>query len=460
MDLPDRTELLARARALPGLEALLDAIGERSEPRVLLVGGAVRDLLLADVSGIEGATSPVDLDLLVEGEVDAVVTMLGVEGRSHERFGTATVTVGGISFDLAQTRRESYEFAGALPAVEPAGLEQDLTRRDFTVNAIALALNGPQAGAVIGFPGALEDLSARRLRVLHDGSFLDDPTRLLRLARYAGRLRFSIEPETERLAEAALGGGALTTISGTRLGNELRLLAAERVPLAGFGWLARLAIDAAIAPGFGIADPGIVQRALALLPDDGRRDLVVLAAAFAGVPGDELPELLERLAFTADDRDAILLATSRAERLAARLEMASPPSQIDWAVGSVLGGSGGSGGAAGAAGAGVSGGRGGGAAAGAGGARGAAARPGVLELVAIAGAIHPANAAREWLVELRHRQLSITGDDLIAAGVAPGRLIGVGLAAARAALLDGEADDPETQLAVATAAIEYGESGA
>src|SRR5690606_2280907 len=116
--------------------------------------------------------------------------------------GTATVIAPGAVFDLASARRERYERPGALPTVElGASLYEDLARRDFTINAMALHLAD---GELIAWPGAEEDLRARRLRVLHDRSFTDDPTRLLRLARYAARLEFEPEPHTDALAAAAV----------------------------------------------------------------------------------------------------------------------------------------------------------------------------------------------------------------------------------------------------------------
>jgi tRNA nucleotidyltransferase (CCA-adding enzyme) len=167
--------LLERLRALPAAEPVLAALA--GEPRVWVVGGAVRDLLL-------GGT-PSDLDLVVEGDALVVARRaaqrLGGEVLVHERFGTATVRGADAAFDLASARRESYPQPGALPVVElGAALEEDLARRDFTVNTLALRLAD---GELRGAPGAREDLDARLLRVLHDASFRDDPTRLLRLAR-------------------------------------------------------------------------------------------------------------------------------------------------------------------------------------------------------------------------------------------------------------------------------------
>src|SRR6202035_4878740 len=122
----------------------------------------------------------------------------------HDRFGTCSVTVDGHSYDIARARRERYPTPGSLPEVEPGTLEEDLLRRDFTVNSLAIALGGPRRGQLSSAPLALEDLASRSLRVLHDASFVDDPTRLVRLARYQARLGFSIEPHTRALAAQAI----------------------------------------------------------------------------------------------------------------------------------------------------------------------------------------------------------------------------------------------------------------
>jgi tRNA nucleotidyltransferase (CCA-adding enzyme) len=187
-------ELLARVRSLPAAGPLLARL--RDAENVHLVGGAVRDLLLGQ--------DPPDLDLVVDGDLGTVVQMLAGATISHERFGTATVTLEGFTYDIAAARRETYAYPGALPEVEPATLAEDLMRRDYTVNALALALGGPVAGKLSAVPRALEDLQAGVLRVLHAGSFEDDPTRLFRLARYAARLGFTVEPPTLALAERAV----------------------------------------------------------------------------------------------------------------------------------------------------------------------------------------------------------------------------------------------------------------
>jgi tRNA nucleotidyltransferase (CCA-adding enzyme) len=400
MDIPLPAKLLDRVGSLPAGRPLVERLG--AHPNVYLVGGAVRDLLLGE--------SPTDLDLVVEGEGQALAADLGGRGVRHERFGTWTVALAGHFYDIAQARREIYPHPGALPEVAPATLSEDLTRRDFTVNAMAVALGGPQAGALTAAPHALEDLELGRLRVLHDRSFQDDPTRLLRLARYASRLGFQTEPHTAKLLTDALADRALDSVSGARIGAELRLLVAEPAPLAALRMLGDLGLAQAIHPRFGLGpgEAGLAGRALSLLPADMPRDLLVLALAARAVPASELRELLDRLAFEATDRDVIVAAATRSEEVAQGLAGAQRPSEV---------------------------------------AEIAAGAP--PELVALAGALGPQDAARSWLDHLRHVRLEIAGADLLEAGVEQGPAVGRGLRAALAAKLDGRVQSREAELGVA-----------
>jgi tRNA nucleotidyltransferase (CCA-adding enzyme) len=395
MDIPPPTELLAKVRSLPAAPALLDHLTDAVP--VYLVGGAVRDLLLHG--------RPLDLDLVVEGDPEPVAAALGGDVRIHDRFGTLTVSLDGFTYDLARSRRETYARPGALPDVSPAPLSEDLLRRDFTVNALAIALVGTSAGSLEAAPLALEDLQRHTLRVLHDASFIDDPTRALRLARYASRLEFEIEPHTRELLTSALDAGAISTVSGSRIGAELRLLAREPDPVSALRCLGELGIAHAIHPALGLDDVPLARRALALLPGDGRRDLLALALAARHVPPPELAYLLHQLAFEASDRQAIIAAATRAPLLALALQHAERPSQIADAV--------------------------------------ADAGP---ETVALAGALGPEGAAREWLANLRRVRLEIGGNDLIEAGVREGPAIGVGLHAALSAKLDGRVMGREAEL--------------
>ena len=395
----DPAQLLERFASLPAAPTLLTRLAD-APGDVHLVGGGVRDLMLG--------VAPRELDLVVESELEPLLERLGTDGRLHDRFGTATVTLDGFVYDLARARSETYSHPGALPEVTPASLEQDLARRDFTVNAIALGVLGSRRGALTAFGSALEDLRAGRMRVLHDASFTDDPTRLLRLARYAGRLGFTIERHTRELAQAAVAADSLATISGSRLGAELRLLAREPDPVTALGALGELGIDAVLAPGFGLREPELARRALALLPDDGHPALLVIAAAAMPVAPGELAEMLERLAFEARERDSLLAAARDAPALAASLQAARRPSEVATAVGG--------------------------------------AGP---EAVALAGALGPAEKARSWLEQLRFVQLEIDGRDMLESGVASGPALGEGLRAALAAKLDGRAQGRDAELAEA-----------
>jgi tRNA nucleotidyltransferase (CCA-adding enzyme) len=209
--------IVERVAGLPGLDRVLEAAGETP---IYLVGGTIRDLLIG--------RERTDVDVAVEGDAAAIGRRLGGEVRAHERFATATVHIDGAEIDLATARSERYQQPGALPDVRPARLSEDLARRDFTVNAMAVPLAGEPE--LIDPHGGLADLREGTLRVLHERSFVDDPTRALRAARYAARYGFALEPETERLLRDA----DLGTVSRDRVRAELRKLAREDRARRGF----------------------------------------------------------------------------------------------------------------------------------------------------------------------------------------------------------------------------------
>ena len=254
-------EAFAALRAAPCGARALGVLARH--PGAWIVGGAVRDALLGRPVG--------ELDVVVEGDPEPVAQALGEVVAFHERFRTYDVVApDGCVIDVVMARAERYEAPGALPDVRASGLEDDLLRRDFTVNALALSGTGELAAA----PAALDDLEAGRLRVLHAASFRDDPTRLWRLVRYAVRLGFAPEPATDRLAFEAVRRGALATVSGDRLGAELRLALGEPHPLAAL----HAAQNLGLVDGL-ILDPAFVAQALALLPPhEARADLTLLGA--------------------------------------------------------------------------------------------------------------------------------------------------------------------------------------
>jgi tRNA nucleotidyltransferase (CCA-adding enzyme) len=399
--------VLERLRGLPGGAALLELAGERDD--VELVGGAVRDLLLGGI--------PRELDVVVGGEdrqtfVQAapsfardLAARLDVRAgaNEHERFGTALVEWDGGRIDVATRRADSYPAPGALPDVRAGTQREDLERRDFTVNAIAVRLGGERRGEMRAVPDALEDLEAGRLRVLHERSFSDDPTRLLRLARYSARLGFEVEAHTSELARAALAARALDTVSGARIGAELRLALGEADALAALAAMEGLGVLHALHPRLRF-ERRVIEVTLALLPADGRPEIALLASLVLplalraqGDPRAEIVALLDRWDFPAADRDRVATAAVAVPRLLEELRAAPRRSAIR-----------------------------------------AAARGVPPEGVALAGALGCEEEARGWLQDIRHVHLEITGDDLLAAGLPEGPEIGRRLEAVLGLRLEGE----------------------
>jgi tRNA nucleotidyltransferase (CCA-adding enzyme) len=202
-----------------------------------LVGGVVRDLLLKRVNW--------DLDLTVEGNGIAFARLVadryGAGLAVFERFATARLVFpDGLKMDIATTRRESYAQPAILPTVQPASIEEDLSRRDFSINAIAVQLNPRQFGCVLDPYGGQRDLRARTIRVLHVGSFQDDPTRLFRAIRFEQRFGFRLERTTLRLLAQAASTNLIQQLSGPRLKNEILLLFAEHDPVRAIARLGQL----------------------------------------------------------------------------------------------------------------------------------------------------------------------------------------------------------------------------
>jgi tRNA nucleotidyltransferase (CCA-adding enzyme) len=217
--------------SLPAMEVLRE-IADRVP--AYLVGGAVRDLLL----GIEGA----DLDVAIEGDPEALADLPGFIMERDGLFLTGRLERRGVKVDVAQARAESYPQPGALPEVRPASIAEDLARRDFTVNAMAYPLAGESE--LIDPHGGTDDLRAGLLRVLHERSFVDDPTRALRAARYAARFDFELEPRTAALLRDA----DMTTVSEDRTDNELRRIAAEEDPAKALALIAEWGVMPSLDP--------------------------------------------------------------------------------------------------------------------------------------------------------------------------------------------------------------------
>ncbi len=272
---------------------------------VYVVGGAVRDLLLG--------RGRADIDLVVVGDAADLAADLGAETLSeYERFATAKVEMDGHVLDIASARSETYPRPGALPEVAPAGdIEADLSRRDFTINAMAIPLRGEVR--LIDPHGGLADLAAGLLRILHRASFADDPTRAIRAARYAARFDFALEPGTADLARAA----DLATVSADRRRAELLRLAAEPTAPRGLELLAGWGLIEAREGGIKLATKALEVLAMPEWSGQAERSQVALAAAL-GPPGDEIglaaasPKRPSQMVELAKGSDPVELVLARA----------------------------------------------------------------------------------------------------------------------------------------------------
>lgn len=400
-------ELVETLPGMPELVAALDGL-----PPAYLVGGAVRDLL-RDAPG-----DVLDIDVAVEGDAPAAARVaaqrLGGEAIDWERFGTAELRAPGLPFsvNLATTRCESYASPGALPDVSPAPLVDDLGRRDFSINAMAVGLSGPEAGALHDPYGGREDLGNGLVRVLHERSFLDDPTRLLRAVRYSARLGGRLEERTEELARAAIAAGAVGTVSGKRVRDELIDLLRERNAPAAVAQMRALGLDAALHPGLR-ADPDRAASALLACAETGADPaLATLAALIAGSPGGAEVSLLawlDDLALTRDERERVARAAVAGPRLARSLAGDVAASGIH----ALLHGE-------------------------------------PVEALAVALAFGaPGDPVLHYVRDLSGARLEVTGDDLVAAGVPESPALGRALAGTLRAKLDGEVSGRDDELALA-----------
>jgi tRNA nucleotidyltransferase (CCA-adding enzyme) len=389
---------------------------------VYLIGGSVRDLLLC-------VPSP-DLDLSVVGDgiafAQALARELHASASEQRRFMTAKVKATGGDIDVATARRETYSRPGALPQVTPGAIEDDLARRDFTVNALAIRLDDRAPRRLVDPFGGCDDLAPRRLRVLHPQSFIDDPTRLLRAARYAARLGFRLERTTRRLAKEAARGGCLDTVSGDRIRRELMLLLDEPAAAKGVALCARLGILASIQPSLEAdartlaalrAAGGVCRRlsrgASGVHIDCGLVRLLILAGRLSP---REASRFMRRLGLSARQAQALkgyLERGARVQRTLAR------PNLRNSAIARALEGL-------------------------------------SLEGVAALAATSPRIAGERcelFVKRLRDLRARIRGDDLAQLGFAPGPAWRRALAAARDARLDGRARTREDELRIAQSVL-------
>jgi len=358
------TAQLENSLSAPLLQLLRDAgelaVGQGAA--LYIVGGFVRDLVLTMWAGERGdppaKTSPrFDLDLVVEGNAIELARRLSEQhgGRvhSHGRFGTAKWLLADPlpfssnpagpsldSLDFVTARSEFYRHPSALPEVEQSSIRQDLHRRDFTINTLALRLTPESFGEMLDFYGGQSDLEAQLIRVLHSLSFVEDPTRMLRAARIMARLDFVLEERTAELLDNARD--LLPRVSGERIEHELALMFRETEPERALQMSDQLGILATVHPGL-MVDGWLVERIkllrtdLAGTPWAGIKPVTAhyLALMTFWLARDELDDLMERLNLRSDQRkilrDAYIIrfekeVIAKAEKASALYRLLTPTS--------------------------------------------------------------------------------------------------------------------------------------
>ena len=330
---------LLRSRLPHRLVTLLEDAGhlaDRCEVPLFVVGGCVRDLLL----GIEN----LDLDLVVEGDGIAFARTLGnmlhAKVKVHERFGTAILMLpDGFKLDVATARTEYYEYPTALPRVEQGSIKKDLYRRDFTINALAVRLNGKGFGDVLDFYGGQRDLNDKVIRVLHGLSFVEDPTRVFRAIRFESRFRFHLGKDTAALIAGAVKMNLFQRLSGHRLLEELKLLLGEREPKQGIKRLAELHLLKFIHPKLSWSDR--LDRLLAALEEAvdwyrllylGRKMdvwLVYMMGLLELLPERAVKDVLKRFPFPEQESTRLKMARVGCHNMIRRLASKRPLTPAD-----------------------------------------------------------------------------------------------------------------------------------
>jgi len=242
-------------RVCPADRELLLSIAQVADEMgltIFLVGGAVRDLLLG--------SETIDLDLLVEGEgiplAEEVGRRFGGHVVVHPKFHTGTVEFrDGRRVDFATARTEFYQYPAALPTAEHSSVREDLYRRDFTINAMAMQLNGDEAGRLLDPFGGGRDLAEGAIRILHNLSFVEDPTRILRAVRFEARFGFHMDERTEELARHAIEMEMLDRVSGQRIREELLHIFARPFPEVALRRLDGLGVLPVLEPAWRFTGP-------------------------------------------------------------------------------------------------------------------------------------------------------------------------------------------------------------
>jgi len=364
--------------------------------RLFIAGGWVRDLLLKHPGR--------DIDLVVEGDGLSLARELarqtGAEITSYDRFKTARLVLEQFTLDIATSRRETYPHPGSLPSVEPAPIEQDLRRRDFTINAMAVAVSGDDFGKLIDPLEGRLDLEKGVIRILHPESFRDDATRIFRAVRYEQRFGFTLEPATlEHLKD---GKSYFATISPDRLRYEFECILHEAKPEKALLRAGELSVLSAVFPplGFSRQQYGWFESARARYSPDLPTPAVYFGLIAQPLGAKETAELCPRLNLPAE----ICRVLADFRLLESRLEALSEPGLKPSRIFSLLEG----------------------------------LHPGAIRTgLIIAGQPEIRSNLERFLKELRHVKPLLGGHDLKLAGIPEGPRIGRILRAIQDARLDG-----------------------
>jgi tRNA nucleotidyltransferase (CCA-adding enzyme) len=427
------TSLATELAGLEGLQDAFEAISAVSEPYdgVYLVGGTVRDILLGEPN--------FDVDVAVEGDAIELARSLAdaLDGRvrAHRKFGTAVVLYGGEAtggaggartasggaaksapqrVDVVTARTEFYDAPAALPSVEHATIREDLFRRDFTINAMAVSLKGEDFGRLVDPFGGRRDLEAKTIRILHNLSFIDDPTRIFRAIRYESRYGFRMDDHTQRLARGTIEMGLVGDLSSARLRDELVALLEEGDAGASILRLSELGAGAAIHPHLAADDEAVelLDRMRGLNEHYGtaipawRLAFAVLARR---MPPDEVYAWLRRLKVQRRDLERVAAAVTVGPRILERLRGGSAePADVV-----------------------------------------AAADPFAPDAPLFAMALEERPELDDYFRRLRNVQLEVSGSDLAELGLGESPEVGEILAELRRRKLNGQLDGRESELAAA-----------
>ena len=305
-------------------------VAEEAGFNAYLVGGTVRDLLRGEEN--------LDIDIVIEGEgipfAKALGEQLGARIKTHQKFNTAQVITDKVKLDIATARTEYYESPAALPKVETSSIKKDLYRRDFTINTLAIKLNPKDFGLLIDFFGGQRDLREKSVRVLHNLSFIEDPTRVFRAIRFSERFGFRISKHTENLIKSTIKMNLFERLSGPRLYEELLLLFQETEPSRTLKRLSDLGLSKVIYQNLIFNEElEITMKSmhetlswfnLLFLEEKTDRGILYLMAMLSGLQDEEVKATIERLSPPPKIKDMIIKGIPLAREVLKRLPLDDP----------------------------------------------------------------------------------------------------------------------------------------